>query len=101
MPSISDSRLVKGGLIVLLSFCYCTYGDYILLLFLSGADVFDRVSSFLETLHRDMKKGHCKENILLVSHGLTCRLFLMRYYHWEVRTDGWTHVIGGGYLLIL
>lgn len=52
----------------------------------SGADVFDRVSSFLETLHRDMKKGRCKENILLVSHGLTCRIFLTRYYHWEVET---------------
>ncbi|XP_065829185.1 uncharacterized protein [Oscarella lobularis] len=50
----------------------------------SGADVYDRVSSFLETLYRDMKKGRCKQNILLVTHGLTSRLFLMRYFHWEV-----------------
>ena len=47
--------------------------------------MYDRVSSFLETLYRDMKKGRCKQNILLVTHGLTSRLFLMRYFHWEVR----------------
>ena len=52
----------------------------------SGADVYDRVSTFLETLYRDMEKGGCGNNAVLVSHGLFCRLFLMRYYHWKVRT---------------
>lgn len=50
----------------------------------SGADVYDRVSTFLETLYRDMEKGGCGENAIIVSHGLFCRLFLMRYYHWKV-----------------
>ena len=52
--------------------------------FSSGADVFDRVSMFLETLYRDMKKGICGKNTIIISHGLFCRLFLTRYYHWTV-----------------
>ncbi|MBK7319137.1 histidine phosphatase family protein [Candidatus Villigracilis affinis] len=50
----------------------------------SGADVYDRVSSFLDTLHRDFKKENFPENVLIVSHGLTMRLFLMRWFHWSV-----------------
>lgn len=50
----------------------------------SGADVFDRVSMFLETLYRDMEKGTCGQNTIIVTHGLFCRLFLTRYYHWTV-----------------
>jgi len=55
----------------------------------SGADVFDRVSMFLETLYRDMQKGTCGQNTLLISHGLFCRLFLTRYYHWTVSVFCW------------
>jgi broad specificity phosphatase PhoE len=50
----------------------------------SGADVFDRVSNFLDTLHRDFEKGNYAENTLIVTHGLTMRLFLMRWFHWSV-----------------
>jgi broad specificity phosphatase PhoE len=50
----------------------------------SGADVYDRVSSFLDTLHRDFEKMDFPENVLIVSHGLTMRLFLMRWFHWSV-----------------
>ena len=50
----------------------------------SGADVYDRVSSFLDTLHRDFEKTNFPENVLIVSHGLTMRLFLMRWFHWSV-----------------
>ena len=50
----------------------------------SGADVYDRVSMFLETLYRSMKRGLCGQNAVLVSHGLFCRLFIMRFYHWTV-----------------
>ena len=50
----------------------------------SGADVYDRVSTFLESFHRDIEKGRCGENTIIVSHGLFCRLFLTRYYHWTV-----------------
>ena len=50
----------------------------------SGADVYDRVSTFLETLHRDFNKKEYPQNTLIVTHGLTLRLFLMRWFHWTV-----------------
>lgn len=50
----------------------------------SGADVYDRVSTFLETMHRDFLKPDYPENAILVTHGLTMRLFLMRWFHWTV-----------------
>ena len=52
----------------------------------SGADVFDRISGFLDTLWRDFEKSDYPQNALLVSHGLTVRLFLMRWFHWSVET---------------
>ena len=50
----------------------------------SGADVYDRVSTFLETLHRDWEVKGSPRNVLIVSHGLTMRLFCMRWFHWTV-----------------
>ena len=50
----------------------------------SGADVYDRVSTFLETLHRDFDKPDFPENALIVTHGMTLRIFLMRWFHWSV-----------------
>jgi len=51
----------------------------------SGSDVYDRVSSFLETMHRDFEQADAPRNVLLVSHGLTMRLFCMRWFHWSVK----------------
>ncbi|CAF0732269.1 unnamed protein product [Adineta steineri] len=51
----------------------------------SGADVYDRVSSFINSLNREM--DNClkpNNNIIIVSHGLFMRLFLMRFYRWSV-----------------
>ena len=50
----------------------------------SGADVHDRASLFLDTLFREMDSGHhdASQNIVIVSHGLFMRLFLMRYFRW-------------------
>ena len=50
----------------------------------SGADVYDRVSTFLESLHRDFAKPDFPENTLIVTHGMTLRIFLMRWFHWTV-----------------
>jgi broad specificity phosphatase PhoE len=50
----------------------------------SGADVYDRVSTFLESLHRDFNKPGFPQNVLIVTHGMTLRLFLMRWFHWSV-----------------
>ena len=54
----------------------------------SGADVFDRVSTFLETLYRDFNKPDYPQNTLIVTHGMTLRMFLMRWFHWTVEEFG-------------
>jgi broad specificity phosphatase PhoE len=52
----------------------------------SGADLYDRASLFLDTLFREMDNGHHDktQNIVIVSHGLFLRLFIMRYFRWNV-----------------
>ena len=50
----------------------------------SAADVYDRVSDFFGTLFRDFKKDEFPQNIVIVTHGMTARLFLMRWFHWTV-----------------
>lgn len=47
----------------------------------SGADVFDRVSDFIGTLHRDFEKEDYPDNVLIFGHGMGNRLFLMRWFH--------------------
>lgn len=49
----------------------------------SPADCFDRVSTFLETMTRQVqRKG--SERVVIVSHGLTIRCFVMRFLHLSV-----------------
>lgn len=50
----------------------------------SGADVYDRISIFLESLHRSFNRPNFLQNVIIISHGLTIRLFLMRWFHWRV-----------------
>jgi broad specificity phosphatase PhoE len=50
----------------------------------SAADVYDRISDFFGTLHRDFDKSHFPQNAVIVTHGMTLRLFLMRWYHWTI-----------------
>lgn len=63
----------------------------------SGADVFDRVSAFCGTFRQDMehlarnqsserdpKNAIENSTALFVTHGITARLFLMRWLHWSV-----------------
>jgi|SRR6185369_3957498 len=50
----------------------------------SGADVFDRISTFLETLHRDFARPDHPENLVLVTHGYTSRIIVMRWLHYTV-----------------
>lgn len=49
----------------------------------SPADCFDRVSTFLETLMRQVRRKQI-EQVLIVSHGLTIRCFVMRFLHLSV-----------------
>ncbi|KAK7337823.1 hypothetical protein VNO77_18410 [Canavalia gladiata] len=56
----------------------------------SAADVFDRVSSFLESLWRDVDMNRLNHdpssdlNLIIVSHGLALRVFLMKWFKWTV-----------------
>ncbi|KAJ4462929.1 putative phosphoglycerate-bisphosphoglycerate mutase [Paratrimastix pyriformis] len=51
----------------------------------SGGDAFDRTAAFLESLGRQCRKNPAADrNIVLVTHGLICRLFLAGYFHWPV-----------------
>jgi len=56
----------------------------------AGLDVYNRVTSFISTLFRDARQMRekgldvSKSNIVIVTHGLTLRLFLMRWFHIDV-----------------
>jgi broad specificity phosphatase PhoE len=50
----------------------------------SGADVYDRVSTFLESMHRNFATPAAPRNVVIITHGLTVRLFCMRWFHWSV-----------------
>jgi broad specificity phosphatase PhoE len=50
----------------------------------SGSDVYDRVSTFLESMHRTFTSPAAPRNVVIVTHGLTMRLFCMRWFHWSV-----------------
>jgi broad specificity phosphatase PhoE len=49
----------------------------------SPADCFDRVSTFLETLMRQVQRRE-PEHVVVVTHGLTIRCFVMRFLHLTV-----------------
>lgn len=50
----------------------------------SSADVYDRISTFLETFYRDFDKEWFPRTVIIISHGLTIKTFLMRFFHWSV-----------------
>lgn len=50
----------------------------------SAADVYDRVSDFAGTMHRDFEKETFADNAVLITHGMSIRLFLMKWFHWTV-----------------
>lgn len=55
--------------------------------FLNGescADVYNRVSDFINTLHRDFDKPGYPSNVFIFGHGMLIRIFLMRWFHWTV-----------------
>ena len=49
----------------------------------SAADGYDRVSGFLESFVRSIKKTHSQQ-ALLVTHGLALRVFVMRFLYLKV-----------------
>ena len=50
----------------------------------SGADVYDRVSDFVGSMFRNFQKKDFAEIVVLVTHGMTLRIFLMKWFYWTV-----------------
>ncbi|XP_021742457.1 phosphoglycerate mutase-like protein AT74H [Chenopodium quinoa] len=56
----------------------------------SAADVYDRISSFMESLWRDIDMHRLQHdpdhelNLVIVTHGLLSRVFLMKWFKWTV-----------------
>lgn len=46
----------------------------------SVADVYHRVASFIDTLHRHFRAEDFPENCVIVSHGMTIRAFIMAWF---------------------
>jgi len=67
----------------------------------SGADIYDRVTAFIVFLHRQFRSPDCPRNIVIITHGGTVRMFLMRWFHWHVETFQGLHNPGPCELVIL
>lgn len=50
----------------------------------AGTDVYDRINDLLGSMFRDFMKDAFPENCVLITHGLTIRLFIMRFFHLTV-----------------
>ncbi|KAJ1416127.1 Phosphoglycerate/bisphosphoglycerate mutase, active site [Sesbania bispinosa] len=75
----------------------------------SAADVYDRITGFRETLRTDINIGRYQPpgekktdmNLVIVSHGLTLRVFLMRWYKWTVQQFEGLNNMGNGDMLVM
>ncbi|KAL6963407.1 hypothetical protein U1Q18_044447 [Sarracenia purpurea var. burkii] len=75
----------------------------------SAADVYDRITGFRETLRADIDIGRFQPpgeqspnmNVVIVSHGLTLRVFLTRWYKWTVdQFEGLTNMANGDMIVM-
>ncbi|KAM0046233.1 putative phosphoserine phosphatase [Helianthus debilis subsp. tardiflorus] len=75
----------------------------------SAADVYDRITGFRETLRTDIDIGRFQPpgeqspnmNLVIVSHGLALRVFLMRWYKWTVEQfEGLNNMKNGNVLVM-
>ncbi|CAI9102321.1 OLC1v1000568C1 [Oldenlandia corymbosa var. corymbosa] len=66
----------------------------------SASDVYDRVSSFLESLWRDIDMNRLQQgptdelNLVIISHGLAIRVFLMKWFKWTVEQFEYLNNLG-------
>lgn len=49
----------------------------------SAADVYDRVTSFNESLYRKFERDSFPNVLVLVTHGIWARVFLMKWFRWS------------------
>ncbi|XWS48899.1 hypothetical protein CRYUN_Cryun13aG0116400 [Craigia yunnanensis] len=75
----------------------------------SAADVYDRITGFRETLRADIDIGRFQPpgeqspnmNLIIVSHGLALRVFLMRWYKWTVEQFERLNNMGNGNIIVM
>ncbi|XVF10555.1 hypothetical protein REPUB_Repub07fG0192600 [Reevesia pubescens] len=75
----------------------------------SAADVYDRITGFRETLRADIDIGRFQPpgqrspnmNLIIVSHGLALRVFLMRWYKWTVEQFERLNNVGNGNIIVM
>ncbi|XP_030474950.2 phosphoglycerate mutase-like protein AT74H isoform X2 [Syzygium oleosum] len=75
----------------------------------SAADVYDRITGFRETLRADIDIGRFQPpgewsqnmNLVIVSHGLTLRVFLMRWYKWTTDQFERLNNLGNGEMIVM
>lgn len=75
----------------------------------SAADVYDRITGFRETLRADIDLGRFQPpnqrspnlNVVIVSHGLTLRIFLTRWYKWTVSQFERLHNFGNAGMVVM
>ncbi|GMJ06255.1 hypothetical protein HRI_004294700 [Hibiscus trionum] len=75
----------------------------------SAADVYDRITGFRETLKADIDIGRFQPpgerspnmNLIIVSHGLALRVFLMRWYKWTVEQFEGLNNMGNGNTIVM
>ena len=67
----------------------------------SCADVYDRLSDFMGTMFRDFKKDDFPCNVVISGHGMSDRIFLMRFFHVSVEEfEAWSNPKNGDYFLL-
>ena len=67
----------------------------------SCADVYDRVSDFMNTMHRDFQKKNFPRNVVIVTHGMAIRVILMRWFHASVEEfETWANPKNGEFYLL-
>jgi broad specificity phosphatase PhoE len=58
----------------------------------SPADVYDRAGSFVENMYRDFEDPYFPQNVLVVTHGMTMRILLMKLFNKTVEeVDSWVN----------
>jgi len=67
----------------------------------SASNVYDRASSFMETLYRKWEQPKRAQNYVLISHNIFIHVFLMRWMHWEVSTFHRLRRFEGGQLAVM
>jgi len=65
------------------------------------ADVYDRTSSFMETMYRKWKHVDRPDNFVLITHSTVMHTFLMRWFHWDVETFNRLEKFKNGQLAVM